>query len=60
MSETAEFVYKCTSYYDPSSEHSILWNDADIGIAWPLVPGIETKISPKDAKALRFKDACCF
>ena len=46
--------------YDPSSEHSILWNDADIGIAWPLVPGIETKISPKDAKALRFKDACCF
>ena len=60
MSETAEFVYKCTSYYDPSSEHSILWNDADIGIAWPLVPGIETKISPKDTKALRFKDACCF
>jgi dTDP-4-dehydrorhamnose 3,5-epimerase len=35
-SEEAEFVYKCTDYYNPQAEHSILWNDPDIGIEWPL------------------------
>ena len=36
LSEVADFVYKCTDYYHPASEHGILWNDPDIGIAWPL------------------------
>lgn len=31
----AEFVYKCTNYYDPSSEVSIKWDDAEIGVVWP-------------------------
>ncbi|HIF9056740.1 TPA: dTDP-4-dehydrorhamnose 3,5-epimerase [Photobacterium damselae] len=35
-SDEAEFVYKCTDYYNPSAEHSILWNDPDIEIEWPL------------------------
>ncbi|KAB1183216.1 dTDP-4-dehydrorhamnose 3,5-epimerase [Photobacterium damselae] len=35
-SDEAEFVYKCTDYYNPSAEHSILWNDQDLGIEWPL------------------------
>ncbi len=35
-SDEAEFFYKCTDYYNPSSEHSIIWNDSDIGIEWPL------------------------
>ena len=60
MSETAEFVYKCTNYYDPTSEHSILWNDKDIGIEWPLVEGVEVKVSEKDGKATSFKDALNF
>lgn len=36
LSETADFEYKCTDYYDPSDEGGILWNDPDIGIRWPL------------------------
>ncbi|MDH5934307.1 MULTISPECIES: dTDP-4-dehydrorhamnose 3,5-epimerase [Vibrio] len=35
-SEEAEFVYKCTNYYDPSSEVSIKWNDKNIGVKWPI------------------------
>lgn len=60
MSETAEFVYKCTNYYDPNSEYSILWNDPEIGIEWPLVDGIAVNISEKDARAVSFKDAVYF
>ena len=60
MSETAEFVYKCTNYYDPTSEHSILWNDPDIGIKWPLVDGVKVNVSEKDSKAVPFDKAICF
>ena len=35
-SEEAEFVYKCTDYYNPGAEVSIIWNDVDLGIEWPL------------------------
>ncbi|WP_318466376.1 dTDP-4-dehydrorhamnose 3,5-epimerase [Photobacterium leiognathi] len=35
-SEEAEFVYKCTDFYNPNAEHSILWNDPEISIKWPL------------------------
>ena len=34
-SEDALFFYKCTDYYSPSSEGTVLWNDPDIGIEWP-------------------------
>ena len=47
MSESAEFVYKCTDYYDPTSERSLLWNDPDLAIDWPLVAG-EPLLSDKD------------
>ena len=36
ISESAEFLYKTTDYYHPECERSLLWNDADIGIEWPL------------------------
>jgi len=36
MSETALFSYKCTEYYNPKGEISILWEDRDIGIHWPI------------------------
>ena len=68
MSETAEFVYKCTDYYAPEHERSVLWNDADLAIDWHLVGNsdgatddssndIAPILSEKDAEAPSFKDA---
>ncbi|HID97212.1 MAG TPA: dTDP-4-dehydrorhamnose 3,5-epimerase [Thermodesulfobacteriaceae bacterium] len=36
LSETVDFLYKCTDYYYPEDEGGVLWNDPDIGIEWPL------------------------
>lgn len=57
LSETADFLYKTTDYYHPESERSILWNDADVGIQWPLPPGQEPRLSGKDSVASRLSDA---
>ena len=45
LSESADFLYKCTDFYAPQNEHGILWNDPDINIQWP---GRDFKISDKD------------
>lgn len=50
LSETAEFCYKCTDFYAPEDEGGIAWNDADIGIQWPLAPDAEPILSAKDQK----------
>ncbi|MEB6578241.1 dTDP-4-dehydrorhamnose 3,5-epimerase [Enterobacter sp. Acro-832] len=55
LSEKAQFVYKTTSYYSPTSERSIIWNDSDIGIKWPLVDNIQ--LSQKDACAVTLNKA---
>ena len=47
LSDIADFEYKCTTYYDPTSEHSLLWNDPAVGIQWPELD-IEFKLSDKD------------
>lgn len=57
MSESAEFVYKCTDYYSPKSEVSLLWNDPVLNIQWPLVKGKKPLLSAKDEVGLLFKDA---
>jgi dTDP-4-dehydrorhamnose 3,5-epimerase len=36
LSDVAECAYKCTDYYDPNSESGVIWNDADLAIAWPI------------------------
>lgn len=56
LSESADFLYKTTDYYDPSSERSIAWNDPDIGIEWPAM-SLEPKLSVKDQAASMFKNA---
>jgi dTDP-4-dehydrorhamnose 3,5-epimerase len=53
LSATADFEYKCTDYYDPSDEASVLWNDSDLDIPWPIATPI---LSNKDASAGRLID----
>ena len=57
LSDTAEFVYKCTDYYAPEFERSIRWDDPDIGIEWPLPAGEQPVLSAKDAAAPFLQDA---
>ncbi|MDW5286450.1 dTDP-4-dehydrorhamnose 3,5-epimerase [Alteromonas macleodii] len=60
VSETAEFVYKCTNYYHPESEISVKYDDPTLNIAWPLVNGEKPSLSGKDEAALAFVDAPTF
>jgi len=46
LSETADFHYKCTHYYDPSDERGLIWNDPDVAIDWPIA---HPSLSNKDA-----------
>jgi dTDP-4-dehydrorhamnose 3,5-epimerase len=59
-SASAEFVYKCTDFYAPENEQSLLWNDPDVGIEWPLVGGEAPLLSAKDAEGVRFRAASTF
>ena len=54
LSETADFEYKCTNYYDPSDEGAICWNDPDLAIDWPI--DFEPSLSAKDLEAGLLKD----
>ncbi len=55
LSDTAEFVYKCTDVYDPSAEGGIPWNDPDINVEWPKLD-VPYKTSEKDEKHESFRD----
>jgi dTDP-4-dehydrorhamnose 3,5-epimerase len=58
MSETADVFYKVTDYYAPQHERSLLWDDPDIGIAWPK--GISPTLSDKDRAATLLAQAQVF
>jgi dTDP-4-dehydrorhamnose 3,5-epimerase len=60
LSERAEFVYKCTDFYDPDSERCLRWDDADVGIAWPLPVSQLPTLSEKDRQGVTLRDAECF
>jgi len=60
LSAWAEVVYKATAYYVPEWECSLLWNDSEIGIYWPLVNGQLPILSPKDAGGLPLLQAKLF
>ena len=53
LSDTADFEYKCTDYYDPSDEGCILWSDPDLDIPWPITNPV---MSAKDQSAKRLVD----
>ena len=44
----SEFCYKCTDFYYPEDEGGVRFDDPAIGIEWPLIPGVEPILSPKD------------
>ena len=52
ISEWAEVIYKVTDFYAPQCERTLLWNDPDIGIEWPLLDSQPPIISDKDAQGL--------
>ncbi len=53
LEDNTIFSYKCTNYYNPQSEVTILWNDRNLKIDWQIDNPI---ISPKDNKGVLFKD----
>lgn len=53
LSDVAVFAYKCTEYYHPEAEHTIVWNDPVIGIDWPIDDPI---VSEKDSRGLRLEE----
>jgi dTDP-4-dehydrorhamnose 3,5-epimerase len=58
-SESAELSYKCTEYYHPEDDHSLLWNDSSIAIEWPLVSD-SPLLSDKDKNAKTLQEAALF
>jgi dTDP-4-dehydrorhamnose 3,5-epimerase len=58
LSDFADFLYKATDYYAPEFERTILWNDPDLSIQWPLAG--EPVLSAKDAAGLPFREAEVF
>ena len=59
LSETAEFLYKTTDYWAPEYERSILWNDPDLAIDWPLAEQAPL-LSNKDREGRSFREAEVF
>jgi dTDP-4-dehydrorhamnose 3,5-epimerase len=60
LSESADFLYKCTEYYAPEHERALRWDDADLRIEWPLPRGQQPLLSAKDRDAGTFRDAELF
>jgi dTDP-4-dehydrorhamnose 3,5-epimerase len=58
ISDTAEFLYKTTNYYDPDLERGIRWDDPQINIRWPISEKIQ--LSAKDERNGLLKNAECF
>ena len=50
ISDYAEFAYKCSDFYHPGDEGGIIYNDPEIGIRWPELPGTELIFSERDTK----------
>jgi dTDP-4-dehydrorhamnose 3,5-epimerase len=55
-SESADFLYKCTDFYSPEHERTLAWDDAALGIRWPLPSGVMPQLSAKDARGTSFAD----
>lgn len=54
LSESADFCYRCSNYYDPVTEAGIAWDDPDVGIEWP--DGLDVSVSDRDREAPRLSE----
>ena len=52
VSESAEVLYKASDFYAPEHERTLLWNDAGLGINWPIPSGLNPLLAPKDCNGL--------
>jgi dTDP-4-dehydrorhamnose 3,5-epimerase len=59
LSDEAGFAYKVTDYYSPAGERTIVWNDSDLAIPWPIAEG-DAIVSEKDRKGARLAEAELF
>lgn len=57
LSDSADVIYKCTSGYAPVHEQTLLWNDPDLNIPWPVSDPL---LSAKDQRGQRWRDLECF
>ncbi|MBE0669165.1 MAG: dTDP-4-dehydrorhamnose 3,5-epimerase [Anaerolineales bacterium] len=60
LSESAEVTYKVTEYYSPQWDRSMLWNDPQIGVDWPLMDDVPLSLSEKDINGRPFDEAELF
>jgi len=58
LSESADCIYRTTDFYAPEHERSVLWNDPDIGVRWPMTG--EPVLAAKDRAGKLFKEADLF
>ncbi|EKO3496525.1 dTDP-4-dehydrorhamnose 3,5-epimerase [Vibrio fluvialis] len=56
VSDEAEFVYKCTDFYNPQAEMTILWNDPELNIRWPFSLEDAPELAEKDRLGVAFKN----
>lgn len=60
LSERVEFLYKCTDFYDPASERTLLWNDPRVQVEWPIPEGVQPIVSSKDQAGAALDTAECY
>lgn len=60
VSESADFQYKCTEYYAPEHERSLLWSDPQVGVEWPIIKGTQPLLAAKDVAGTALADCDYF
>jgi len=60
LSEWAEIIYKATDFYCPEGERTLLWNDPEVGIDWPLIDQTPPILSAKDTQGKYLQQADLF
>jgi dTDP-4-dehydrorhamnose 3,5-epimerase len=59
LADDTDFLYKCTARYAPEHEHTLAWDDPEVGIDWPLAD-LEPIVSEKDRRGLSLSDVPAF